>query len=383
MRIAVDARPGVSAGMTGVGLYTRHLIHRLPRVDPRTTYLAWYLNARAALRLWRRPRRFDSAPNLIERRTPFPARWWERLSERRDLPRVEWFTRFDVLFAPNFVPPPTRTRRLVVTVHDLAFRRYPDTAPHATLRWLSRFEDALERAVRVIAVSESTREDLLELYGVDPDRVSVVPHGVDREVFRPPSAEEVARVRARYGIDGTYLVFVGGLEPRKNLPRLVRAFARLPGGPRLVVVGSWVPWNPEGVDQLRPVVEGLPAEARRRIHFTGYVDEGDKVALLGGAAGLALPSRYEGFGLPVLEAMAVGTPVLTSNVSALPEVAGEAALYVDPEDEEQIADGMRRLLEDDGLRDSLREKGLERAGRFTWEETARRTAAVLHLAADD
>lgn len=381
LRVAVDARPGVSVGMTGIGIYTRELLKHLPRVDPGTTYLAWYLNARAALRPWRAPRFFEPAPNLVERWTPFPSAWWERLAADRDLPRVEWFARFDVLFAPNFIPPPTRARRLVLTVHDLAFRRFPETAPHATLRWLEKLESALRRATHVIVPSGATRDDLVELYSFDADRVTVVPHGVDRNVFRPPEDEEVARIRRRFRIDGPYLVFIGGLEPRKNLPRLLRAFAKVPGHARLVVAGAWVPWNPEGVDQMRPVVDALPADVRARLVFPGYVGDRDKVALLGGAEALAYPSRYEGFGLPILEAMAVGTPVLTSNVSSLPEVAGEAALLVDPDDEGSIADGMRSLLEDRDLAASLRAAGLERAGRFNWEETARRTATVLHLAA--
>ncbi|HEX9824444.1 MAG TPA: glycosyltransferase family 1 protein [Actinomycetota bacterium] len=381
LRVAVDARPGVSAGMTGIGIYTRELLRHLPRVDPRTTYLAWYLNARAALRPWRPPRFFEPAPNLVERWTPFPSAWWERLAAERDLPRVEWFVRFDVLFAPNFIPPPTRSRRVVLTVHDLAFRRFPETAPHATRRWLGKLDDALRRAAHVIVPSQATRDDLVELASFDADRVTVVPHGVDRGVFRPPADDEVARVRRRFGIDGPYLVFIGGLEPRKNLPRLLRAFAEVPGDVRLVVAGAWVPWNPEGVDQLRPVVDALPPETRARLVFPGYVGERDKVALLGGAEALAYPSRYEGFGLPVLEAMAVGTPVLTSTVSSLPEVAGDAAVLVDPDDEGAIAEGMTRLLSDRELAASLRAAGLERAARFSWDETAKRTATVLHLAA--
>ncbi len=380
MRVVIDARPGVSAGMTGIGFYTRHLIERLPRVDPETSYVAWYLNARAVLRPWRRPRFFRPSPNLRERWTPFPATWFERLSQRYELPRVEWLVRFDVLFAPNFIPPPTARPRLVLTVHDLAFARYPEATPMATKRWLTRLDRALRGAAEVIAVSEATRRDLLERYPVPAERVTVIPHGVDAGVFRPPTEDDVARVRARYGLDGPYLLFVGGIEPRKNLPALVRAFARLGGDPRLVIAGSSVPWNPEGLEALQPVLDALPDDVRRRITFTGYVSEANKVALYGGARGLVMPSLYEGFGLPVLEAMACGTPVLTSNVSALPEVAGQAALLVDPGDEEAIADGMRRLLEEEALRSSLAEAGRARAAGFDWDETARRTAAVLRRA---
>jgi glycosyltransferase involved in cell wall biosynthesis len=381
VRIALDARPAAFPGMTGVGHYTRQLLERLPVVDPGTEYVAWFLNARGVLSRWERRRRFPERPNLRERWTPIPASWFERSSQRLDLPRLEWLLRFDVLFAPNFVPPPTRYRALVLTVHDLAFRRFPETAPAATRRWLERLEQALRRAAGIIVVSEATRNDLLDLYPwVDEALVAVIPHGVEREVYRPPDPEAMDRVRRRFRLEGPYLLFLGGIEPRKNLPGLVRAFVRLDGDARLVVVGPSVPWNPEGREALRPVLEALPDAARERVVFTGYVAEEDKVALLGGAAALAFPSLYEGFGLPVLEAMACGTPVLTSNVSALPEVAGDAALLVDPEDPEAIADGLRRLLEDGDLRRRLREAGLRRAERFDWDETARRTAAVLHLA---
>jgi glycosyltransferase involved in cell wall biosynthesis len=384
VRVAIDARPAVSAGMTGIGFYTRHLIELLPEVDPGTTYLAWYLNARRLLRPFRRKRFFKARPNLLERAVPFPATWFERLSERYGLPRVEWSTRFDVFFAPNFVPPPTAARRLVLTVHDLAFKKYPETAPAATKRWLERLEGALKQATEIIAVSAATKEDLCSLYPVSPERVTVIPHGVDRSVFHPPPTEEIDRVRRAFAIKGPYVAFVGGIEPRKNLPAILRAFARVPDelALTLVVAGGWVPWNPEGMNELTPIVDGLPAAARERVRFAGYLSDPDKVALLGGAEALVFPSLYEGFGLPVLEAMACGTPVLTSNVSALPEVAGDAALLVDPGDEQAIADGIRALLEDAPLWSRLREQGLRRVEGFDWRATAARTAEVLHRAGE-
>jgi glycosyltransferase involved in cell wall biosynthesis len=382
MRVAVDARSAVFPEKTGVGYYTWNLLRQFPRVDPSTRYLAWYLNAKVLLGGSRRL--LGGVPGVRERWTPIPARWFDRL-ERFDIPRLEWLVGFDVLFAPNFVPPPSRARRQVVTVHDLAFRRYPETAPHATRSWLSRIEEALGRASRVIAVSEATRRDLLDLYDVAPERVVVVPHGVDHEVFRRAPKEDVERVKRRFGIDGPYVLYLGGIEPRKNLPNLIEAYARLDPGlrPALVLAGSGVVWNPEGKDSLRGALERLPAEVRPYIVLTGYVQEAEKVAMLSGAEALVYPSRYEGFGLPVLEAMACGTPVVTSNVSALPEVAGDAALLVDPGDPSQIADAIERLLTQDELRSGLRARGLVRAARFTWEETAKRTASLLHEAARD
>jgi glycosyltransferase involved in cell wall biosynthesis len=369
--------------MTGIGHYARELILRLPRVDPDATYVAWYLNARRAVRPWRWDRRFfPRLPNLEERWAPIPATWFERTSMRWELPRLEWLTRFDVLFAPNFVPPPTATRRLVLTVHDLAFRLHPETAPMATRRWLGRLDRALRQAAELVAVSEATRNDLLELYPVDPDRVTVIHHGIDPERFRPAPPEDVERARRRHRIEGSYVVFLGGLEPRKNLPALVRAWARLPDDlrPGLVIAGASVPWNPEGRTELERTVAGLPASVRKRVIRTGHVGHRDKVALLTGAEALAFPSLYEGFGFPILEAMAVGTPVVTSDVSSMPEVAGEAAVLVDPRSEEAIADGLAGVLADEALGARLREAGRDRVRRFDWNEAARAHAAVLHRA---
>jgi len=298
------------------------------------------------------------------------------------MPRLEWMARFDLVFAPNFLPPPTAVDRLVVTVHDLAFRLFPGTAPGRTLRWLHRAEQGFHRARRIIAVSDCTKGDLLATYGIPDDRVEVIPHGVDHEVFRPPPPGSSGSMGPRLGVEGPYLLFLGGIEPRKNLPTLLRAYARLPENvrPALILAGSGVPWNPEGRDQLEAALRDLPGHAADRVVVTGYVPESEKVHLLQGAAALVYPSLYEGFGLPVLEAMACGTPVLTSNASALPEVAGDAALLVDPRNTDAIEEGMEKLLTNQDLRARLREAGLARAQGFTWDETARRTMNVLHRA---
>jgi glycosyltransferase involved in cell wall biosynthesis len=384
VRIAIDARPAVSAERTGVGHYARELIVRLPEVDPATAYVAWYLNARRMLRPWRWDRRFfPRHPNLVERWTPIPATWFERASMRYEQPPLERLLRFDVLFAPNFVPPPTRTRRLVLTVHDLAFRRFPETAPLATRRWLARLERAVRQAAGIVVPSEATKRDLLDLYAVDGGRVTVIHHGIDHDTFAPASEADVERVRRRYGINGPYLLFVGGLEPRKNLPALLRAYASLPDGsrPALVLAGASVSWNPEGRRALDEALLRLPAEVRSGVVLTGYVADPDRAPLYTGAVALAFPSRYEGFGFPVLEAMACGTPVVTSTVSSLPEVAGDDAVLVDPIDDGSIAEGLRRVIEDERLAGRLREAGPIRASGFTWHDAARATARVLHRAA--
>jgi glycosyltransferase involved in cell wall biosynthesis len=376
VRVLVDARPAVVAERTGVGTYVWHLLRRLPRVDPRTRYVAWYLDFRSVLR---RRRYFEDAP-VIERGVPFPSRVFDRTA-RLGFPPVELFTRCDLVFGTNFVPPPTRRKPFVITVHDLAFRHFPETAPQAVPWWRGAVEESVRDAAKVLVPSKATRADLLRLYDVDPSRVVVVPLGVDRSLFSPAPPERIDEVRRRFRIEGPYLVVLGRHQ-RKNLDGLLRAFASIPAGvrPRLVVTGSPA-WTPDGADHDGPALAALDAEARDQVSLIGYVRPDEASALLSGSLGLAFPSSYEGFGFPALEAMACGAPVLTSNVSALPELVGEAAVLVDPRDDASIAEGLLRIVTDESLRQRLREAGLARAARYDWDETARATAAALHAAA--
>jgi glycosyltransferase involved in cell wall biosynthesis len=379
MRAVIDARPALDPRRTGVGHYTQQVIRHLPHADPESEYVAWYLHARGLLR----PRRFFTgvnAPNLSERASRFPARVFGPMSSRLGVPRVEWSGEFDVLLATNFIPPATRSPGVVMVVHDLAYERLPETAPHMDDRWRRRFDGWLRRAAGVLVPSNSTKRDLLETHPVDEDRVHVTPLGVDMAAFAPAPPEAVDAVRRKYGIDQPYALFVGGLEPRKNLEALVRAFAMTAPGTRLVIAGGPVRWDPGAADRLDAAVAGLESAARARVVRTGYVNDREKVALMTGAEMLAYPSLYEGFGFPVLEGFAAGLPVLTSDVSSLPEVTGDAAVAVDPSDTEAIAAGIDQLFGDPDLRAMLSAAGLTRASHFTWEATARCTAEALRAA---
>jgi glycosyltransferase involved in cell wall biosynthesis len=208
----------------------------------------------------------------------------------------------------------------------------------------------------------------------------VVPHGTDAEAFRPAKAGEIEAVRRRRGIGGRYVLFLGGLEPRKNLEPLVRAFGQLTDDTWLVIAGGEVRWAPGYVADVERAIATLPPERRARVVRTGYVADEERRALLSGAEVLAYPSRYEGFGFPVLEAFAANVPVLTSDVSSLPEIAGDAAVLVDPGDATSIARGLDELLGDADLRNVLRAAGTTRVATFTWERCARLTVAALHAA---
>jgi len=378
----IDARPALDPRRTGVGQYTQQLIRYLPIADPDDEFVAWYLHARGLLR----PRRFFAdvrARNLTEKASRFPARIFQPASYRLGVPRVEWLVDFDLFIATNFLAPATDHRgRVVPVVHDLAFQHFPESAPHIDERWRRRFTATLAEAPAIIVPSTSAAEDLRESFGVAGARVHVVHHGVDAEAFAPVSDAAVDAVRRRFGIPGPYVLFVGGIEPRKNLEHLVRAFAASDSGHlSLVLAGGPVRWYPEATERLDAVIQLLPESVRSRIVRTDYVSERDKLALLSGATVLAYPSIYEGFGFPVLEAFAAGVPVLTSNVSSLVEVAGEAAVLVDPADVDAIAAALSELVADEDLRAVLSAAGVARASRFTWEATARATAAVLREAA--
>jgi glycosyltransferase involved in cell wall biosynthesis len=268
---------------------------------------------------------------------------------------------------------PLRSLPTVLTVHDLIFRHLPKH--HKPLnRWYLNLTMPLycRRADHIIAVSEHSKRDLISIYGIAAKKITVV-YEAAAPSFRPQTPQKVAAVRTRYGLPERYLLFVGTIEPRKNLTRLLIAFESLyadglVGG--LVIVGQrgWL------YDDFFARLEESPV--RGAVLLPGYVPDDDLPAFYAGAQALVLPSVYEGFGLPVLEAMACGTPTVASNASSVPEIGGDAALYFDPSDVEAAVDVIRRLLRDGSLRDEMRERGLIQAARFSWQRAAAETRAV-------
>jgi glycosyltransferase involved in cell wall biosynthesis len=277
----------------------------------------------------------------------------------------------DVLWAPNFFMPPRQLpfgRAMVATVHDLAFSAMPETVAPDTLRLLrTHLPATLYRADRLIAVSEATAAELVERLAANRRRIHTIHEGLDPEFAREQPAAGAA-------LPTPYLLFVSTIEPRKNVEGVLRAFELVAqSGYRghLVLVGRWG-WR---TDAIRQALAESPVRAR--IVHLDYVERGDLPGLYRGADALLFPSWIEGFGLPLLEAMACGTPVVTSGRSAMAEVAGPAAVYVDPARPQDIAAGITSLLADPGLRERLVRAGLERAARFSWDRAAAATSAAL------
>ncbi|MGE5141576.1 MAG: glycosyltransferase family 4 protein, partial [Rudaea sp.] len=267
----------------------------------------------------------------------------------------------------------------VITVHDLAFLLYPRFLTRESARYYGQVDLAARRASQIIAVSQSTKRDIIKLLGVPPERVTVIyeaSHPIFRQLDHDRAREHVAE---RYGITQDFILFVGTIEPRKNLPTLLQAFRRMLDvyhvDATLAIAGKpgWL------TDQMNENVSSL--NLNDKVHFLGPVPNEELVYLYNAARVFALPSYYEGFGLPPLEAMACGTPVVVSNTSSLPEVVGDAGQMVDPNDVEAWSVSLSRVLTDKDLRNEMCEKGLRRTASFSWERTAREHLAVYRQAA--
>jgi glycosyltransferase involved in cell wall biosynthesis len=375
MLIGVDASRAAFAERTGTENYSLHLIRGLLSLGSEHSFRLYFNQAPPD----------DLFAHHAERRIiPFPRLWthfrlsWEMAWEAPDL-----------LFVPAHVLPLVRPRCCVATVHDLGFHYFPEAHTpfqNAYLRWATRFNARC--AARVLADSEATRQDLIRLCGTAESKIVVVYPGCDESLAPVTDPAMLAAVCRRYGLTKHYLLYVGSLQPRKNLVRLVEAFASLhesrpadkesPIADLQLVLAGPTGWL---FDEILDRITHLGLSDR--VVVTGYVPTADLASLLSGALAFVFPSLYEGFGLPVLEAMACGTPVVCSNVSSLPEVAGNAALLVDPLDTEALVEALARIVSDPGLRRELVQRGFRQAKRFSWRRCARETLQVLENAGSE
>jgi glycosyltransferase involved in cell wall biosynthesis len=371
LHIAIDAH-SVGAGLAGNESYATNLIEALAEIDTSNRYTL-YVTKREA----------------VER---FRGRW-PHVSVRLTLPHTpllripltlsaELRRRPVDLLHVQYTSPPLAPCAVVATIHDLSFEHLPETFKRRSRTQLRlTVRRTARQATAVIAPSEFSRRDLVETYRLPPERVRVTPLAAAPHFAPVKDRRERERVRELYGIRPRYILAVGAIQPRKNLVRLVEAYADLRHRrsqaklPQLVVVGKRGWLYRETLDAARR--HSLDGD----IHFAGYVPEGDLPALYTDALCFVYPSYFEGFGLPPLEAMQCGAPVIAGNRTSLPEVVGEAGLLVDPFDREALTAALARLIDDGALREELRERGLERARAFNWRETARLTLEVYEQTA--
>ncbi len=364
MLIGVDASRITRPRRTGTENYSLQVLRELLAQDLDKTYLLYtsapLINGLLPLR-----------PSISIKHIRLP-RLWTQLGLSREM----LVNPPDVLFVPSHVLPLITPRRSVVVVYDVGHRFFPRA--HTPTEWLY-VEWAIRRHVRVatrlLTISESSKRDLVRLYSADPSRIDVAYPAVD-DRFKPAPLEEIRRVRQQYALPDKYVLHVGTIKPRKNLPRLVRAFAsaHIPTDVQLVLGGMTTSGGAAVEAAIRET--GLNSRVKR----LAYVPDADLVPLYSGAAAVAIVSLYEGFGMPALEALACGAPLVASNRGSLPEITGDAAVIVDPLDVASIARGLESLLNGPALADSLREAGPRRAADFEWAAAARVTRDALQRA---
>jgi glycosyltransferase involved in cell wall biosynthesis len=364
MRIAFDLR---RIGNPGIGRYMKCLTEAVVAQAPEHEYLLILPPGGEAL--VEAPKAEKISPRLK----------YYSLREQIELPRILARHKIDLLHSPHFLLPLVRPCPAVATIHDVVYLACPQDLPSRAgrLYYRAMMHACSRLAARIITDSEHSQKEIQRVLHADPARIEVIYPGVAPQFFRVTDPARLKAARARYGIDRDYVLCVGIYKARKNHAGLLRAFRRvLDGGvpAQLVIAGPMA----EGETGLRRLAAELGVSDS--VVFTGFVDEPDLRALYSAARVCACPSLYEGFGFTVLEAMACGAPVVCSSATSLPEVAGDAALYFDPNEPEEIAGQLLRVMTDDKLRASLIERGQINAQRFSWEETARQTLAVYHHA---
>jgi glycosyltransferase involved in cell wall biosynthesis len=363
VRIGIDAR---KLHDFGIGTYIRNLLRQLARLDRETEFVVLC-----------RPEDQEPLRSLGENFRPVgEASPNYSLAEQVRIPLAVRREGVTLFHAPHYVLPPLVRCPSVVTIHDCIHLMFPQYLPNRLALEYARtsITYAAKRATRVLTVSESSKRDILRFVDTSPDKIDVIYNAYDERFAVEPREEDVVRVRERYQLQDEFVLYAGNVKPHKNLGRLIEAFDLV---------------RKRGLDYLKLIMIGDDiskyAALRRAVHqhqlhkyvrFLGYLPD-ETLAVMYRLAGVfVFPSLYEGFGLPPLEAMASGTPVVTSNLSSLPEVTGDAALLVDPYDPQSIADGIYRVLTDETLRRRLRQKGLARARQFSWESSVRRVRGI-------
>lgn len=368
MRIGIDIRSLIFT-RAGISCYTFNLIKALSAVDKENEYLL-FCNTKSGYD-W--SGYFRVKEDVI--RFPHLGRFTEKLWEEVFLPQRLLAKKIDVFHSPRYMLPKKKPCHFIVTIHDLSFKRIPQLFTRKVFDCVNHWvEFSVEKADKIIAVSGHTKNDLINLFNAKAEKIEVIYEGVD-ENFRPvKTPESLKEIKHKYNLPEKFILFVGTIEPRKNIKRLIEAFYDLTKNRKMehsLVIAGGKGWH---YDDVFNTVEKL--KLGKKIIFTDYV-RGSELPLLYNAADLFVyPSLYEGFGLPPLEAMACGVPVVTSNTSSLPEVVGDAAVLVDPADVQTMAEAIKQTLEDKNLREKMIKQGFIQAKKFSWEATAIKTLNV-------
>lgn len=363
MRIAIDIR---KFDDFGIGTYVRNLVHWLAKLDRETEYV-----------LVCRPQDCERVEQLGPNFRPIPDRSAnysvaEQLTVPFDLARAQP----DLFHAPHYVLPALTPCRSIVTIHDCIHLMFPEYLPGRLAHVYAQvsFWIAANRSARVLTVSEASKRDILRFFPIPSEKVDVIYNAIDDRFSEPPDPVQLDRVRERYQLHDRFLLYSGNVKPHKNVERVIDAFARLRSDGaadiKLLITGSEI----SRYATIRRAVHRY--NLHKHVRFLGFLTADTLAALYHLADAFVFPSLYEGFGLPPLEAMACGTPVLTSNVSSLPEVVGDAALLVDPRDPDAIAHGMHQILTDEPTRERLIARGRHRAASFSWETSVQRVLQI-------
>lgn len=361
LTIAVDASRTTAAQRTGTENYALQLIRAMLALDSPHRLVLYFRDEPPA----------DLFPAADKRVIP-----WPRLWTHSRFAAALWQDRPDFTFVPSHVLPLSFPGPAAVTVHDLGYVYFPGTHPGLSRRYLDwSTRHNVRRAARILADSLATANDIAAHYRIPESKITLVYPGVDEALAPVRDPSVLATLRARYNLPKRYLLFVGTLQPRKNIARIVQAYGRWRVAQGKTDVGL-VLAGPQGW-----LYDASWTAGAEGVVLTGYVDDADVAALYSGAEALLFPSLHEGFGFPVLEAMRCGTPVITSATSSLPEVAGPAALLVNPRDVGAIAVGIEQIMSDSALRDNLIARGFAQAGRFTWRRAAEQALEAMEMAA--
>lgn len=374
-KIYIEGTPLFSNSRSGVGQYVKRLTEAMQQLEPKNTYTVFGFHF-----IFKRNLPPDDISPAFARKyiRLIPGRAYNLLYKKVVKLPIDILLRSrpDIVIYGNFAFWPLWTgAKSIVVVHDLGFVDVPEYVETKNRAFLQKFVPySIKKATHIVTISDHARRRIIETYGVSPDRISIVPPSVDHSVYYPRKKLEISASRKKYKLPKEYFLFVGTLEPRKNLVGLLDAYASLPVSIRnrypLVLVGGRG-WADDEIQNRLAQYKDLP------IIRPGYVHDDDMPAVMSGARALLWPTYYEGFGMPPLESMACGTPVLTSNTTSLPEVVGESALTVNPFDISDITRGIYKIATDNSLHEQLRSSGIRRANSFSWNESAKKMLLVI------